>query len=62
MKQIILDLYDLLNMVKGYDACYSTKTIHKGKMLIEHDGKRYALELREITNPSKDIFYDAHNL
>ena len=62
MKQIILDLYELLNMLKGYGACYSTKTVHKGKMLITHDGKRYVLEVREIQNPADDIFDDVNNL
>ena len=62
MKQIILELYDILNMLKGFCAAYSSNTIHQGKMLIEYNDKRYVLELREIKNPSKDIFDDILNL
>jgi hypothetical protein len=49
-------------MVKGFAASYSTKTMHQGKMLIEYDCKRYVLEVREIKNPSEDIFDDINNL
>ena len=62
MKQIILDLYDILNMIKGFAACYSTKSIHKGKILVTYNGTRYVLELREIKNPAEDIFDDVNNL
>lgn len=62
MRNIILDLHKSLNMLKGFNASYSTKTSHQGKMLIEHQGKRYVLELREIKNPSEDIFDDIDNL
>ena len=62
MKEIIIKLFEVLNLIKGFTYGYSTRTMCDGKALIEYNGKRYVLELREIEHPSKDISKDLMNL
>ena len=62
MREIIIKLHDILNMCKGFVAGYGSESIEKCRMLVEYNGKRYCLELREIKFPSNDIFDDISNL
>lgn len=62
MNSIIIKLHDILNLIKGFGVGYSSKSLSQGKMLIEYDGKRYCLELREIKCPSKTFLDDVRNL
>lgn len=60
--KVISALFDALTMLKGFDAGINSETIHEGKMLIEHNGKRYFVQLTEIKNPSEDILDDIAEL
>lgn len=62
MYDIIHALFDALNMLKGFDAGINGNTIRDGKMLIEHNGKRYFVQLTEIKSPSADILEDIAEL
>ena len=57
--EIITKIYEVLNNVKGFEAGYSTKNMDAGYMMIEYNGKRYAVKMKEIKipcdNPVKDI-------
>ena len=57
--EIITKMHEVLNNVKGFEAGYSTKTMDDGYMMIEYNGKRYAVKMKEIkipnANPMKDI-------
>lgn len=57
--EVITKIYEVLNNVKGFDAGYSTKTMDDGYMMIDYEGRRYAVKLKEIKvpndNPVKDI-------
>jgi hypothetical protein len=62
MKKAIIKLHEVLNLLKGFEAGYGSDSLSQGKMLIEYEGKRFVLELREIPNPSENIFDDIRNL
>lgn len=62
MQELVIKLFEILNLIKGFTAGYSTRTMCDGKMLIVYNGKRYVLELREIEYPSEDISEDLTNL
>ena len=53
-------LYRILNFCKGFKVGY--KCDDNDYMLIEHDGKRYAIKIVEIENSNKDFFDDILNL
>lgn len=57
--EIITKMHEVLNNVKGFEASYSTKTMSDGYMMIEYNGKRYAVKMKEIKipndNPIKDV-------
>lgn len=59
---IIHALFDALTIIKGFDAGINSKTIRDGKMLIEYNGKRYAVQLTEIKEQSDDIIDDIAKL
>ena len=58
--KLIHKLHRILNLCKGFEAGYSSS--NNDRMLIEHEGKRYAVKIVEIENPSKNIFDDIKNL
>lgn len=62
MHEIIIKLHEILNMLKGFSAGYNTDTMSQGRMLVEYNGKRYCLELREIEHPSENVFDDIRKL
>lgn len=49
-------LYELMNMMKGCCAGYSTK--YPNKMMIDNDGERYMVEFTKIENPNEDMHKD----
>ena len=51
--KIIQALHRVLNLMKDFTAGYSTKNMDKGLMIVEYEGKRYALKVVEIENPSE---------
>lgn len=51
--KIIQALHQVLNLMKDFTAGYSTKNMDKGIMIVEYEGKRYALKIVEIENPSE---------
>lgn len=57
--EVITEIFEVLNHVKGFEAGYSTKNMNEGYMMIDYKGKRYAVKLKEIEvpndNPVKDI-------
>ena len=58
MGEVIRKITKILNLVKDFEAGYTTKTMKDGYMLIQHKDKKYAVKLVEITNPAEDIFDD----
>ena len=48
MSNIIQGLHKVLNMVKDFNAGYSTSTAHKGYMMMSYKGKRYAVKVVEM--------------
>lgn len=62
MRQIIVQLHKILNMVKGFTAAYGSDTVGQGKMIIDYEGRRFSLTLKEIENPSVDICDDISQL
>ena len=56
--EIISKMFEVLNELKDFEAGYSTKNVDRGYMLIEYRGKRYAVKVAEITNPSDNIVED----
>ena len=60
--KIIQALHRVLNLMKDFTAEYSTKNMDKGLMIVEYDGKRYALKVVEIENPSEGAVDDFDRL
>ena len=62
MKDVFLKISEVLNMIKGFDVGYSGNSLCEGKMLVEYQGKRCVLEIREIKNHSENIWDDVRNV
>lgn len=62
MRNIIIKLGEVLNLAKGFTVGHSADSFKDGYMLIEYEGKRYAVKIAEIPNPSEDIFEDIRKL
>ena len=60
--ELIGKLHEVLNLIKDFSAGYSTRNMDKGLMMIEYKGKRYAVKVSEIKNPSENPFNDVDNL
>ena len=60
--KIIQALHRVLNLMKDFTAEYSTKNMNKGLMIVEYEGKRYALKVVEIENPSERALDDFDRL
>ncbi len=60
--EIVVRLHEILNMIKDFTAGYSTKNAGDGYMLIQHKGKRYAVKITEIKNPSEKAIDDIDRL
>lgn len=58
--ELIQKLHQILNLCKGFLTGYSGGDEHH--MLIEYEGKRYAVKIVEIENPSEDAFEDIGRL
>ncbi len=58
--KLIHKLHEILNLCKGFEVGYSGGD--KDHMLIEYDGKRYAVKIAEIEHPSENIFDDVKNI
>lgn len=62
MGEIITKLHEVLNLLKGFRAGYSTETFRDGKMIIEHEGVRYFLRVEKVECPSEHITKDIDKL
>ena len=63
MFKVIHRIHEVLNMVKGFDNVgYSSDTVGDGYLMIDFEGKRYAVTLVEIPNPSEDPFKDMKDI
>lgn len=60
--KIIQTLHQVLKLMKDFTAGYSTKNAGDGYMLIQHKGKRYAVKITEIENPSVNAVDDIDRL
>lgn len=56
MFEVIQRMFNVLNMVKDFEAGTSSKS--ENKMIINYKGKRYVVELEEIKYPSENVFDD----
>lgn len=62
MGEFITKMHDILNMIKEFHVGYSTETMDDGYMLIEYEGKRYAIKAVEIIHPADEITRDIREL
>lgn len=60
--ELIGKLHEVLNLIKDFTAGYSTRNMDKGLMLVEYKGKRYAVKVSEIKNPSENAVDDIDRL
>lgn len=60
--EVIGKLHEVLNLIKDFSAGCSTRNMDNGLMMIEYKGKRYAVKVSEIKNPSENPFKDIDNL
>lgn len=59
---VVIKLCEALNMIKDFVAGYSTRSLDDGYLLITYRGKRYAVKISEIENPSEDVVKDIDKL
>ena len=62
MRELIHKMHEVLNLVKGFEVGYSSKTIKGGKFLIEYCGERFFVKIEKVENPSANIFDDIEKL
>lgn len=66
MLELIQKLYNVLNLMRGFEAGYGTNTVSEddkvGKMLITYNGTRYFVKLEKVAIPSDDVFDDIKKL
>lgn len=60
--ELIGKLHEVLNLIKDFTAGYSTRNMDKGLMIIQYKGKRYAVRISEIKNPSENAIDDIDRL
>ena len=58
--KIIRKLYEILNLCKDFEVGYNSAC--KDSMIIDYNGRRYAVNFTEITNPDKNMFNDLGRL
>lgn len=58
--KIITKIYEILNLCKDFEAGFNTEC--KNCMIIDYDGRRYAVNFTEINNPDANIFNDLGKL
>ena len=62
MLNIIHKTHEVLNLVKGFEVGYDSKTAKEGKYLVEYCGERYFVKMEKVENPSANIFDDIDRL
>ena len=62
MFNLIRKIHEVLNLVKGFEVGYDSKTAKEGKCLFEYCGERYFVKMEKIENPSANIFDDIDRL
>ena len=62
MFELIHKIHTILNLVKGFEVGYSSKTTKDGKFLIEYCGERFFVKIEKVENPSASIFDDIDRL
>lgn len=59
MTELINKLHRILCEIKGFNAGYSSKTSCDGKMIIEYQGKRYAVFIDEMGDCEEESTFKA---
>ncbi len=62
MINLIHKIHEILNLVKGFEVGYDSKTAKDGKYLVEYCGERYFVKMEKVENPSANIFDDIDRL
>lgn len=62
MRELIYKIHTILNLAKGFEVGYSSKTTKDGKFLIEYCGERFFVKMEKVENPSANIFDDIEKL
>ena len=58
--KLILKIYEILNLCKDFDVGFNSSV--KDCMIIDYNGRRYAVNFTEITNPDENMFNDLGRL
>lgn len=53
MNNFKLELADKINMLKGYECSHSSNC--KDKIIIDNDGRRFVITIKEIQEPDEDM-------
>lgn len=57
---LIRKIYEILNLCKDFDVGFTS--LIPNCMIIDYNGRRYAVNFTEILNPSESIFDDLGKL
>lgn len=53
MNSLIIKLHEILNLLKGFEAMYSTK--RSDRMIVKHNDTIYLIEIKKISDDPKDV-------
>ena len=62
MVNLIHKIHEILNLVKGFEVGYDSKTAKDGKFLVDFCGERYFVKMEKVKEPSGNIFDDIDRL
>ena len=57
MFELVSKIHTILNLVKGFEVGYSSKTVKDGKFLIEYQGERYSVKIEKIESGYRFSLY-----
>lgn len=49
-------IFDILNMIKGFEVGYTSNV--KDKIIIDYEGERYVVHFEKVENPNKNMYED----
>ena len=54
--KLIFKLHEVLNMIKGFTAGYTSS--NKNSFIMDYENKRYKVTLEEIPEPNEEMYED----
>lgn len=56
MKELIIDMHTILNLVKGFNAGHSSRS--SDQMMVDYKGKRYMVTFEELCDTDEEDMFE----